>query len=197
MAVGCRSPFGSPPAINVWQSVGMSNRWIVLLRGINVSGHNKVPMADLRAALSEHPFDNVSTYIQSGNVALDSSEQPELIAGIIEEELQRRFDVNVPVIVLDQSTIQPILDAAPFPPDAEAAHQLIYFADGTVDAAGISSLDADRYAADVITAAPNAVYVSYGAGQSKSKLSVDALERAAGCTLTGRNIGSTAKLIDL
>lgn len=169
----------------------------MLLRGINVSGHNKVPMADLRSALSARTFDNVATYIQSGNVALDSTDPAERIAEIIEEELQSRFDVDVPVIVLAQSTIEPILDAAPFPPDADAAYQLIYFADDTVDAQGIANLDADRYAGDVITAAQKAVYVSYGAGQSKSKLTLDALERAAGCTLTGRNIRSAAKLIDL
>lgn len=175
----------------------MLTRWLVLLRGINVSGHNKVPMAELRAALSARSFANVATYIQSGNVALDSTERPERIAEIIEEELQRRFDVDVPVVVLEQSTIEPILDAAPFPPEAEAAYQIIYFTDGTVDPDGIARLDRDRYAGDVITAAPNAVYVSYGSGQSKSKLTLDALEKAAGCTLTGRNIRSTVKLTDL
>ena len=48
------------------------NRLIVLLRGINVSGRNKLPMKELRALLTSSDFQNVQTYIQSGNIILDS-----------------------------------------------------------------------------------------------------------------------------
>ena len=48
------------------------NRFVVLLRGINVGGKNKLPMADLRAALGDAGYADVSTYIQSGNIALSA-----------------------------------------------------------------------------------------------------------------------------
>lgn len=51
------------------------NRWIALLRGINVGGHNKIPMAELRAVSSGVGWQNVSTYIQSGNIAGESIAQ--------------------------------------------------------------------------------------------------------------------------
>jgi uncharacterized protein (DUF1697 family) len=57
----CRSEVSGVPA------------FVVLLRGVNVSGKNKLPMADLRAAAEAADFGNVRTYVQSGNLVLNSS----------------------------------------------------------------------------------------------------------------------------
>jgi len=96
--------------------------------------------------------------------------------------------------VLADTDIDAIIDAAPFAPDADPTFQVIYFAQNKIDMAGIADMDPDRWPGDVITGASNAVYVSYAHGQGKSKLSVDQLERAAGVTLTGRNLRTAAKL---
>ncbi len=172
-------------------------RSLVLLRGINVSGHNKVPMADLRTALGAAGLLNVATYIQSGNIGVDSNGGPEDLAQTVEGVLAESFDVHVPAVVVTQSDIQTILDGAPFAPEADPAYQLVYFASDAVDIEGVAGIDRSRYGGDEITAARRAIYVSYENGQGKSKLTVDALERAAGCTLTGRNLRSTAKLLTL
>ena len=50
------------------------NTYIVLLRGVNVSGKNKLPMKDLRIVLEKLNYSNVSTYIQSGNILLQANE---------------------------------------------------------------------------------------------------------------------------
>lgn len=172
-------------------------RIIILLRGINVSGHNKVPMAELRTDLDTAGFANVATYIQSGNIAVDSDRAAEDVADAVEHVLAESFDVHVPVVVVDQETIQPIIDTAPFAPDVNPAFQLIYFADGVVDVDSVGSMDCSRWPNDTITASANAVYVSFRDGQSTSKLTIDQLERAAGTTLTGRNLRSSAKLATL
>ena len=171
-------------------------RLTVLLRGINVSGRNKVPMAELRAALTAEGFDGVSTYIQSGNIALDLPVGGEIadVVRAVTTALDENFDVHVPVIAIDQATVGPIADDAPFDPDQNPAYQIIYFADHPVDGAGVAEIDRHRYAGDEITAAPMAVYVAYGGGQSTSKLTIDVLERAAGTSLTGRNVRSAEKL---
>lgn len=169
-------------------------RMLILLRGINVGGHNKVPMAELRAALDKAGFDEVATYIQSGNIAVTTPASAEECAVKVAGLLVAGFDVDVPVIALDQASAGEIADAAPFAADGDPAYQLVYFASGPVDVAGIDGLDHDRFVGDKITATPDAVYVDYGSGQSKSKLTVDHLERAAGVRLTGRNVKSVAKL---
>jgi uncharacterized protein (DUF1697 family) len=161
---------------------------------VNVSGHNKVPMADLRSALSDAGFSDVSTYIQTGNIAANSDRDPEDVSVHVETVLAKSFAVHVPVVVVAQMSIDSIIDAAPFAPDADPGFQIIYFAQNSVDVARVAEMDADRSGGDVITAARDAVYVSYENGQGKSKLSVDQLERAAGTTLTGRNLRTVAKL---
>lgn len=170
---------------------------LILLRGINVGGHNKVPMAELRAALDADGFDEIATYIQSGNIAVTTQASPKDCAERVAQILVASFDVDVPVIALPQAQAGDIADAASFDPDGNPAYQLVYFASGPVDVSGVDALDRDRFAGDVIAATADAVYVHYGEGQSKSKLTVDHLEKAAGVRLTGRNLKSVAKLRSL
>lgn len=77
------------------------NKYIVLLRGINVSGARKVPMADLKKACQQAGFQNVQTYIQSGNVVFDSGEtNKQNLETKIQELIAETFGFNdVPVIV--------------------------------------------------------------------------------------------------
>ncbi len=172
-------------------------RMIILLRGINVSGRNKVPMAELRSALADGGFEDVATYIQSGNIAVDTELDEDALADEIENLLVERFDVDVPAVPVAQHMIAEREAQAPFPSDADPAIHLIYFARGEVDVAGIQTIDPTKHLGDTITATTSAVYVAYGQGQSKSKLTVDQLEKAAGTVLTGRNLRSVAKLKNL
>jgi uncharacterized protein (DUF1697 family) len=176
---------------------GDVTRLLVLLRGINVSGHNKVPMADLRDALTSAGFDEVATYIQSGNIAANCTEAPVDVADRVGHILVDRFGVHVPVIVIPQAIVAEILRGSPFEPDANPATHLVYFSGEPVDVERVTQMDPDRWPGDVITGAKTAVYVSYEHGQSKTKLTLDQLERAAGTNLTGRNIRTVEKLIDL
>jgi uncharacterized protein (DUF1697 family) len=175
----------------------LMRRLIVLLRGVNVSGRNTVPMAELRSELEGAGGTSVTSYIQSGNIALDSELDPRDMVSLVEDLLAEYFELSVPVVVVEQSTIAAILDASPFDDDGDPTRQLVYFPGAAVDVAGVDAMDPERWPGDEISASVDAVYVSYENGQGKSKLSVDQLERAAGCTLTGRNVRTVHALIDL
>ena len=71
---------------------------IVLLRGINVSGKNRIPMADLRDLLNDLSFKNVQTFIQSGNIILESDEGKSGICTKINKGIQDTFGYDVPVM---------------------------------------------------------------------------------------------------
>jgi len=73
-------------------------RYLVLLRGINVGGKNKVPMAELRKLLESLGFENVSTYIASGNVFLDSDLSASKVAEAIEAALPKAFRLDAELI---------------------------------------------------------------------------------------------------
>jgi len=90
--------------------------YIVLLRGINVGGKNKVPMSELRRCLEELGFSDVSTYIASGNVMLRSDERPDAIQARIEEVLPRIFKLDserIKALVLTREKLRSIVDGKP------------------------------------------------------------------------------------
>lgn len=90
-------------------------RYVVLLRGINVGGRNKVAMPALRDHLDSH-FTDVRSYIQTGNVLLSSDLPAVDVAAHIEGSLSTRFDLDselIRVLVLDSSAFRSILGDAP------------------------------------------------------------------------------------
>ena len=89
-------------------------RYIALLRGVNISGRNRVPMAELKKGVEALGFADVKTYLNSGNVVFsgktDSNEQ---LARQMEAMIRDRFGLDVPVFVLSQDALAQILDNAP------------------------------------------------------------------------------------
>lgn len=92
------------------------NTYVILIRGINVGGKNKVPMADLRKCLEELGFSDVSTYIASGNVILKSKQRPKVIQAAIEKALPEHFKLHselLKVLVLTRAQFQAVVDHKP------------------------------------------------------------------------------------
>ena len=90
--------------------------YLVLLRGINVGGRNKVPMAELRGVLEGLGFENVSTYIASGNVFLDAKVGPAKVASMIEAALPKAFKLDsdvVNVAVLSRAQLEAVVRNRP------------------------------------------------------------------------------------
>ncbi len=94
----------------------MAKRYAALLRGINVGGGRKVPMAELRALLESLGHEDVRTHLQSGQAAFtaDHGDEESLAAGM-SGALARRFGFDVDVIVRDHTYLEGIVEACPFP----------------------------------------------------------------------------------
>jgi uncharacterized protein (DUF1697 family) len=91
-------------------------RYLVLLRGINVGGKNKVPMAALRELLESHGHTEVSTFIASGNVILSSDRSPTAIKRELEDALPKTFKLDselIAVLVLTQAQLRSIVQERP------------------------------------------------------------------------------------
>lgn len=89
-------------------------RYLALIRGINVGGKNLIRMPELRASFERAGFRNVATYIQSGNVLLDSElKNPATLAAALEEAVARDFGCNSLVVVLTQKQLANIILKAP------------------------------------------------------------------------------------
>jgi uncharacterized protein (DUF1697 family) len=92
------------------------NRYLVLLRGINVGGRNKVPMAALRALLESHGHTRVSTYIASGNVILSSDQSAAEVKRELEAALPKTFKLDsemIAVLVLTRAQLRAVVRDRP------------------------------------------------------------------------------------
>ena len=96
-------------------TAGMT-RYLVLLRGINVGGRNKVSMAALRELLESHSHTEVSTYIASGNVILSSDKSAAVIKRQLEEALPKTFRLDselIAVLVLTRAQLRAVVQNRP------------------------------------------------------------------------------------
>lgn len=89
-------------------------QYIALLRGINVGGNNIIKMTDLKACFEDMGFNDVATYIQSGNVMFSSSENDSIrLAQIIEKTLSEKFNYTARVVIVQESQLAKIVREAP------------------------------------------------------------------------------------
>lgn len=173
-------------------------RWVALLRGINVGRHNRIAMADLRAALAAAGMPDALTYIQTGNIVLDRPVKQDAgsIARAIEEVLERDFGMAVPVMVRSLDDVDRVASSHPelgggVPPNWLHAFLLDREPDPDAD------LDSDRFAPDRWVAGEREIYVTYPDGPSRSKLTIDVIERAFDATATARNLTTLTKVVEL
>jgi uncharacterized protein (DUF1697 family) len=92
--------------------------YIALLRGINVSGHNKIKMIELKAALEQMGLGRVQTYIQSGNVLFESKDDAESLRRRIEEKIKTVFGISITVILRTANELEQIIANCPYAADS-------------------------------------------------------------------------------
>lgn len=89
-------------------------RYIAFLRGINISGKNKVPMVELKNGFENLKFIEVKTYLNSGNVIFSSADEDIMkLTSMIEKMIKEHFDLDIPVFVLLREQLEEILNNAP------------------------------------------------------------------------------------
>ncbi|NJD29384.1 MAG: DUF1697 domain-containing protein [Chloroflexi bacterium] len=150
--------------------------YLALLRGINVGGKNKVPMAELRKVLEGLGFENVSTYIASGNVFLDSDLSASKVAETIEAALPKAFKLDsdiVKVRVLTADELEAVVKNRPkgFGDEPSKYHSDAIFLMG-IDAAEAMTVFSPREGVDKVWPGNGVIYSQrLSAQRTKSRLS--------------------------
>ena len=163
---------------------------VILLRGVNVGGHNKLPMKELCAILEALGADNPQSYIQSGNVVIDGALSADAIGAAI--EAAKGFRPYV--LVLSGNTFLDIVAQNPFEAfDGKLVH--IWF---TAGAFTFDQENADRLRADseALHVGARAVYLHAPEGIGRSKLATK-IEKLAGVPCTARNMNTVFKLLEM
>jgi uncharacterized protein (DUF1697 family) len=164
--------------------------YIAILRGINVSGHKLVKMADLTAMLNGLGYKNTKTYIQSGNVVFQSKETtPAQLQKKIEKKIAETFGFEVPVMVIPSSEIETVLKNNPFLKkktiDPTKLH--VTFLNGVYDKKITTQLTEQKYGNDEFVATSTAIYLHCPDGYGNTKLSNTFWENKLKMIATTRN----------
>jgi len=171
--------------------------YIALLRGINVGGHKKVPMAELRDVLTASGLENVQTYIQSGNVIFQSSSSDkEVLEQRIQKVIRGYFSFEVPVLVRTRAEIKTIFENCPFPEDKKVNSYFTMLSEipsrDLVDEASKKT-----YPNEEFVILQDCIYFFCVNGYGNAKFNLNFFERKLKVNATSRNYKTMVKLLAL
>lgn len=170
-------------------------KWVALLRAVNVGGHNKVPMEALRAALIGAGWGRVQSYIQSGNLVFEAAGTAQDLAKTLHQILTTQFDVSVPALVLPKAAFDRIMADCPYPDvQGNLAHGYFCFKPPAMDAALYDDL---RAGAEEVTIKGAVIWLYAPDGVGTSKLAKDFDKVFPGTLMTGRNLNTIRKLTQM
>ncbi|WP_165067823.1 DUF1697 domain-containing protein [Marisediminicola senii] len=178
---------------------------VALLRGVNVGGHNRLPMADLRALVSTLGYRDVATHIQSGNVAFGCSEPDETrIADALEHAILARTDFAIAVVVVTAHDLRTAHATTPFPTELDARRvHVVFYRDPLDDARTQDVIDTqERLRAagsdDRAVVRGRFLYLHTPHGLGTSRLASELLRVRAGSPVgTARNWATVQRLVTM
>jgi uncharacterized protein (DUF1697 family) len=168
---------------------------VILLRGINVGGHHQVPMAELKALAGDLGHREPRTYVNSGNLVIESDRDTADVAAELEPALAERFGFDIPVMIRSGAEIAAILAANPYP-DGDPKQVTIAFTADDIEPGAHDRMAELADAAERFRLAGREAYIDFAGGLGRSKLAAH-LGRALGTPATTRNLRTVTKLAEL
>lgn len=171
--------------------------YLALLRGVNVGGHKKLPMAELKQILTPE-FTTVKTYIQSGNIIITSDRHDAgSIGRIIAELIKINYGWEVHVMMLSAERVRDILLANPFIINKPLDKYHITVLSRLPDAESLAALRKKDFSPVKFAIEGDVIYTFTPDGQRNSKFTSAVIERELNCSSTTRNLRSFTKLAQL
>jgi uncharacterized protein (DUF1697 family) len=173
-------------------------RHVALLRGINLGRNKRVRMARLRELVQSLGYEDVSTYLQSGNVVFTTRDAPQEAAHRIEEQLAREEDLDVDVLVRTRAELAEVVRRNPIGDDAvDRKRYLVVFLSAPPDPALLRQIEAEQFAPERFVAHEREIYTWLPHGVQKARLSHAFWERRLKVVATARNWDTVAGLLRL
>jgi uncharacterized protein (DUF1697 family) len=172
--------------------------YVALLRSVNVAGHGRIAMAELRQSFDALGYDGVSTYIQTGNVLFRSpSKNPTKVAADIERQLATDFGSSPAVILRTVPELRRIGAASPYEGSADPARHHVTFLAEAPSPGRLQAFTLPRSGRDELVIDGREIYVHTPDGYANTKLTGTFLERHLGVVTTTRNWNTVTKLCHL
>ena len=163
--------------------------YVALLRGINVGGHRRIAMADLRELMRSLGHPDAITHLQSGNIVFDSAgKEVAKVRGELEAAIASRLGLEVRVLIRTRAELVRIVEANPLPAaTAEPSRFMVTFLDPSPTAEQIAGVDPAEFLPDELRFGDGVAYAWYHQGIQASKLTDAVWSRRLGVLATTRN----------
>jgi len=173
---------------------------LALLRGINVSGHNMIKMDTLKTVLENAGFQNVQTYIQSGNVFVDSEEEHGASVGFkIKQEIFKELGLEVPVVVINKDDLEACLKNNSYLKEKDCDTKKLYvaFISKELSSGALNDLKISQFKPDEAAIDKSRIYIKYAVGAGKTRLDQKYIEKKLNVVATIRNWNTVSTLLEM
>jgi len=171
---------------------------IVLLRGINVGARNRIAMPALRGLLVDAGFDEVSTYLQSGNVVLSSALAPQKLACRCERLIERELELQIAVVVRTRDELARVVRRDPLGKLADDPKRYqVSFCSAEPDADAVGKVAERAVGGERLIAHGREIYAWFPDGVGRSRLAARLSGQDLGVTATARNWTTVVNLLAL
>ena len=172
-------------------------RYVALLRGINLGARNKIAMADLRDLFQALEAEDVTTYLQSGNVAFASRSGRAELSRQIERRIAQDLGLDIKVLLRTDGELAKLVAANPFATQTDPVKLHVTFLADAPAAARVRALDGQRFEPDEFRIAGPHVYLHTPQGYGRTKLNNTYFEKHLGVAATTRNWRTVTNLAEL
>jgi uncharacterized protein (DUF1697 family) len=173
-------------------------RQIALLRGINLGPHNRIAMPALREALSAAGFDDVRTYVQSGNVVFGGEVAPDDAAAQLEQVIRDTFGLDIAVVTRTRDELAEVVERNPLGDVAEDPKRYqVSFLSAELDPGVLEKLSAAAVPPEQFVAIGRELYGWHPNGVARSKLWGRLAGKGLGVKATARNWTTVTTLLQM
>ncbi len=173
-------------------------RQIVLLRGVNVGARNRVAMPALRELLARGGFEDVSTYLQSGNAVLSSGLTPDRLARRCEAQIEQELGLDIAVVVRTRDELAAVVRRDPLGDLAESPKLYqVSFCSAKPDEDAVCKVAERAVGGERLVVHGREIYCWFPDGVGRSRLAAQLSRQTLGVTVTARNWTTVVKLLEL
>lgn len=169
-----------------------------MLRGINLGPNRRVPMAELRGLLGDAGYQDVATYVQSGNIVLSSDEAPEALERAVAALISEHFGFDVPVVCRTAQELAAVVAHDPIPGAADDPKRYqVTFLTAEPDDDVVAGLAERATETERVAAHGRELYTWHPDGIARSKLATSLTAKTLGVGATARNWTTVRTLAEM
>jgi uncharacterized protein (DUF1697 family) len=173
-------------------------RQVAMLRGINLGPNRRVPMAELRALFTDAGYEDVRTYVQSGNIVLSSSQSTAALEGEAQRLISERFGFDVPVIARTRKQLAAVVKLNPLGDVADDPKRYqVSFLSEELAPDVVAALQGAVAPSERLVVRPRELYAWHPEGVARSKLWNSLAGKGLGVTATARNWTTVNTLLEM